>query len=67
MADFGDLRDFLGRLGIGHGDWELVNVDGRPFRVAMVPQIFIIGANGVFSKQIAQFANSLLQYQYLDY
>jgi hypothetical protein len=59
VAYFSNLRDFFGRLGIGHSDWELVDVDGGPFRVPMQLQVFVIRADGIVPKCKPQFRDCL--------
>lgn len=49
-TSFGNLRDLFCRLGICDGYRELVDIDGRPFRVAMSEKIFIVCTNGIFAE-----------------
>lgn len=54
VAHLGNLRAFLGRFWICYRHWELLDVDGRPFRVPVPVQILVIGANGIFSQHLSQ-------------
>jgi len=54
VAHLSNLRAFIGRFWICYRYRELVDVDGRPFRVPVSVQILVIGANGIFSQRLSQ-------------
>lgn len=60
MTDFGNLGDLLGRLGIRNGHGKLVDVDGRPFGLAVHLKIAVICADGFLSKGVSELLDCLL-------
>jgi hypothetical protein len=51
VADLGDLSTLFSGFWIRHRDRELVDVDGRPFRIPVSVQIFIVGTDSIFSER----------------
>ena len=54
VTDLGDRGTFLSGLRVRHRNRKLVNVDRRPFRIPVSVQIFVVGADGVFPKNIPE-------------
>jgi hypothetical protein len=59
VADFGDLRNLGGGFGVRHGHGKLIDVDGRPFRISMHQEVFVVGTDGIVAKRISQLVNCL--------
>jgi len=59
VANFCDLRDLLGGLGVCYGHRQLVDVDGRPLGIPVAVEVLVVGANGIFPESKSQFTNGL--------
>lgn len=59
VAGLGNCSTFLRGFGVGDGDWQLVNIDGRPLRVAVSVQIVVVGTDGILAQHLSQLSNGL--------
>ncbi len=44
-ADTSNLRDLFGRVRVDDRQWKTVGIDRRPFRVSMLLQVVLVGAD----------------------